>query len=304
MIIQQRAHAVLVCAAASFAGAGLPLPAAAWGNEGHEIIATIAYARLLPAVRKRVDKILAMDKDTLTAPGFASRATWADRYRDSDRGTTQVHYLQTRAWHFVDIEIDGGSLGAACPADPPIVTASSGPAADCVVNKIGQFFAELADSKTPAVEKRLALKFLLHFVGDVHQPLHASDHRDAGGNDVAILYPGIRTASNLHAYWDTRLVRLLGADPRAVGATIAGTIAPADAASWASLSPALWAIESNEEARNTAYQLGDQAIGTDSKGLEVIELSPSYDARALPVVRQQLAKAGVRLADTLNAALR
>jgi hypothetical protein len=113
----------------------------AWGDEGHKIVATIAYARLTPAVKKKVDALLAADNDKLTAPDFVSRATWADKWRDSDRDTTRVRYSATHNWHFVDIEIDNGNLDAACnnhPALPPGSPASAGPANDCVVDRTVQ----------------------------------------------------------------------------------------------------------------------------------------------------------------------
>src|ERR1700756_3213708 len=80
-------------------------PAFAWGDEGHEIIALIAERYLDPAVRDKVAMLLAADTDTLTAHDIASEATWADKYRDSDRNTTKARYEATWRWHFVDIEI-------------------------------------------------------------------------------------------------------------------------------------------------------------------------------------------------------
>jgi hypothetical protein len=106
---------------------------------------------------------------------------WADKYRDSDRDTTRNRYEATWRWHFVDIELGQQDLGPACfghPALPPGVPASKGPPRACVVDKINQFAAELGDPATGASEQLLALQFLLHFVGDLHQPLHAADdHR-------------------------------------------------------------------------------------------------------------------------------
>ena len=116
---------------------------------------------------------------------IASGATWADRYRDSDRGGSRQRYEQTRQWHFVNIELDGPNLERACfghPRLPAAVPASSGPAKACLVDKIEQFTAELSNSATAPGERLLALEFLLHLVGDVHQPLHAVDDHDAGGN--------------------------------------------------------------------------------------------------------------------------
>src|SRR6516225_4043340 len=94
-------------------------------------------------------------------------------------------YEQTRQWHFVNIELDGPNLDRACfghPRLPAAVPASSSPAKACLVDKIEQFTAELSNSATAPGERLLALEFLLHLVGDVHQPLHAVDDHDAGGN--------------------------------------------------------------------------------------------------------------------------
>jgi hypothetical protein len=179
----------------------------AWGDEGHEIVAAIAYARLTPAVRKKVDALLASDKDQLSAADFVSRATWADKWRDSDRNTTKVRYKATQNWHFVDIEIDNPDLDAACFKHPPLpagTLASAGPADDCVVDKINEFAAELDNSSTSRAEKILALKFLEHFVGDLHQPLHSADHHDRGGNDLHILYAKRTKPDKLHAGHEPR----------------------------------------------------------------------------------------------------
>ena len=163
---------LVLCAATSSA-------ALAWGDLGHGVVGLVANHYLKPGVRSKVQALLAGDSTHLTpSTGIADEATWADKYRDSDRSTTKVRYDLTNAWHFVDIEVDAGDIDAACfghPATSP--TASEGPAQDCVVDRIDAFAAELKNPGTSADEKRMALLFLLHFVGDVHQPLHASDER-------------------------------------------------------------------------------------------------------------------------------
>ncbi len=119
-------------------------PVWAWGDEGHEVIALIAQSRLDPAARKNVDALLAADTDTLTPPNIAAAATWADKFRDSDRNGARQN---TEQWHFVDLEITGPDLDRACfghPALPAGTPASAGPAQDCVVDKIDEFAAELA----------------------------------------------------------------------------------------------------------------------------------------------------------------
>jgi hypothetical protein len=91
-----------------------PHPAFAWGDEGHKIIALIAEHYLDPAARAKMAMLLSADTDTLTAQDIASEATWADKYRDSDRDTTKIGYEGTRLWHFVDIELAEPNLASAC----------------------------------------------------------------------------------------------------------------------------------------------------------------------------------------------
>jgi len=218
-----------------------PVPAYAWGNEGHEAIARIARSYLTPAARGRVDAILASDNDTLTASDMAARATWADVWRGSHRFTA--------SWHFADIELEGGSLDAACFGFPPRQgLASEGPAQDCVVAKIEQF---TRDPATSDAERRLALKFVLHFVGDVHQPLHAADHQDRGGNCVRITLGGTRTV-NLHSYWDTVVVGEIAPDARTLAVTLRGRITAAQISTWSTGSPRDWARESFTLAKSAA----------------------------------------------------
>jgi hypothetical protein len=149
-----------------------PLPATAWGDEGHKVIALIAEHYLDPAVRAKVAGLLAADTDTLTDHDISTEVTWADKYRDSDRDTTKLRYEATWRWHFVDVELAQPDLASACFDHPPLpagVLAPQGPPRACVVDKIDQFTAELSNPATGASERLLALKFLLHFAGDLHQ---------------------------------------------------------------------------------------------------------------------------------------
>src|ERR1022692_3225582 len=147
-----------------------------WGDDGHKVIGLIAQTCLTPDVNKMVTATLAADTDNLTRHDIASEATWADKYRDENN--RQDHYVQTQNWHFTDMEIDNPSLTAACfgrNSLPAGTVASNGPDKAWAVDKIEQFQAELAAPHTDAEERLFALKFVLHFVGDLHQPLHSSD---------------------------------------------------------------------------------------------------------------------------------
>jgi hypothetical protein len=275
-------------------------PAFAWGDEGHKIIALIAEHYLDPAVGSRVATLLAADTDSLTAHDIASEATWPDKYRDSDRDTTKIRYQATRLWHFVDIELSQPDLAAACfghPPLPPGVPASKGPPQACVVDKINQFAAELGDPATGASEHLLALKFLLHFVGDLHQPVHASNDHDAGGNKKLVTGDGLHPR-NLHRYWDVEFVEGMGTDPRQVAATLIERIPEAQRKEWSSGTPSDWAMEAFALARRDAYGLLQRAgeQGTNA-------LPPAYMEQAEQDVAVQLSRAVIRLASVLNQVL-
>jgi hypothetical protein len=257
----------------------------------------MAQSRLDPVARRNVDALLAADTDTLTAPDIADAATWADKFRDSDRNGARQH---TRQWHFVDLELSGPDLDRACFGRPvlrPGTPASGGPAQDCVVDKIDQFAAELADPSTTTPERIVALKFLLHFVGDLHQPLHASDDHDRGGNDKRVSAVGMR-ADTLHHYWDTDFVEQLGPNPQRIATMLIGRISPTDARSWAQGNPADWAMESFRIGKDDTY---GRIPLPNARGK--VRLSGEYVAVAERDVATQLSKAGVRLAVMLNRAL-
>ncbi|MBN4096074.1 S1/P1 nuclease [Methylobacterium sp. OT2] len=297
----RHAFALLLFAPLCLAG---PEEACAWGDEGHRIIGRIALPLLTPQAKARVEALLAADPDTLTAPDFVSRTTWADRWRDSDRNTTKVRYMATQQWHFVDIELTKPDLADACAGFPslPVGTpASAGPAQDCVLDKVQQFSTELADPNTSDAERILALKYLLHFTGDLHQPLHAADNHDRGGNDVLVLFGRHHVASKLHAYWDTAVVERIGRDEAAVAAEVTSTFGDRRA-EWQQGQPSEWAQESFAAARDVAYALPTSTV-PDEHGTPAYALDEAYGARAEATAREQLAKAGFRLARILNEAL-
>jgi hypothetical protein len=278
-----------------------PRPACAWGDEGHRIVARIAEHYLTPAARARVEALLATDRSGLVPDtSMESEATWADRYRDSDRNGARVRYEHTYRWHFIDLDLQRPDLDEACfgrPSAPQSSPASEGPARDCIVDKVEQFRGELASSATAPEERRLALQFLVHLMGDLHQPLHACTDHDHGGNQTHVMALGER-AGSLHAYWDVEFVRRLGSEPAAVAQELILRIRPSDLAEWRRGRPGDWALESHEVARRIAYgRLPDRRYRGRYR------LSDSYLSAATAAAAMQLSRAGVRLALVLNGAL-
>lgn len=266
--------------------------AMAWGDAGHEIVALIADHYLTPQVREQVHAILNTDTSKLTTTNMAAEATWADRYRSSHR--------ETAAWHFVDTELRDGDIDSACfghPTLPLDIPASQGTAQDCVVDKIDQFMQELASPDTSDAERLMALQFLLHFVGDEHQPLHSSDEQDRGGNDKKVSATGI-TAGNLHSYWDTAFVQRLGTDISQVASNLIAHISNAQIYQWQQQTPRDWSLEAYNIAKTDIYGKLPAPSSTGS-----YRLPTSYVNNATYVVAIQLSRAGVRLAKILNDSL-
>jgi len=272
----------------------MPAPGFAWGAQGHILVAAIARARLSPETVAKVDAILAQDHDTLTAPDMLSRSTWADAWRGAG-------HRETAEWHFVDIELDHPDVDAACYHHPAsAVPAGAGPEKDCIIDRVAAFAAELGAPGTPPAERILALKYVLHFVGDLHQPLHAADNHDHGGNCVPLALGGPRTV-NLHAYWDTVVVGELGPDARSMLVKLQSEITPDRAAAWSTGDFTAWAKEANTVAVRTAYSFRTPAR-CESNAVP-LELPADYDAAAQTAASLQLERAGVRLGVVLERAL-
>lgn len=260
------------CFLATFGFSLFDVPHAwAWGGEGHRVIAEIAEQYLEPTAAKHVRELLALENAT-TLPDVSN---WADQIRGQRRWTAP--------WHFVDIPISASTYDKArdCPHD------------DCIIAKLDQFIVELRD-RTLAPERRLeALKFVVHFVGDLHQPLHTSDNGDRGGNEIRVEFLGRRT--NLHAVWDTAILGpAVRGDERGYALRLVHSITAAQFDSWSAGATTSWANETHGVAVRFVYGSLPHNPGI---------LPSSYETEALPIVDQQLQKAGVRLAVTLNSAL-
>lgn len=275
-------------------------PAWAWGYEGHQVVALVAQHYLQPEVRRRVDAILATDDSTLVRHDIASEATWADKWRDAGGDLDANGQHRTAKWHYVNLELVRPSLTWACWGHKPLprgVAASQGPWQSCVVDKINQFQAELAAPDTSPRERLLALKFLLHLVGDLHQPLHAADDHDYGGNDVRVSGLG-RRSTTLHRAWDTTFVAQLNRSPQRLADQLVARISTVERQRWQRGTPADWAWEAWDIARRDAYG----PLPARRRGA-VVKLDAAYVRQAQSDVALQLSRAGVRLAWLLNRAL-
>jgi hypothetical protein len=287
----------------------------AWGPEAHRAIALIADKVLQQndaAVRGKIQAVLATDKDNrLTKNDIASEAIWADVLRDK---SPEARFA-TSQWHVVRLRPDSPELSAACSGHKPLPAgypASRGPPDNCVVDKILQFEKELQNPDTSAGERLAALQFLLNLVGDVNDPLLAIDRGDQGGYCTAVQI-GAKPPVRLSTYWQTTLVgEVVGRDPAAGAARILASVPAADAQKWAAGNPESWALESHEVAKTVVYAFPpDSAAGKYAfpaakgeqegcSGATLYRVSADYETKVLAAARQQLAKAGMRLARALR----
>jgi hypothetical protein len=254
-----------------------PDKAFAWGAEGHRITALIATDELTPAARAQVQSLLG-SPDARSAMEDAS--TWPDEIK--------FQRPDTRPWHYVDIEI--GTHGYDKAADYPT--------GDCVVAQIEKDEAILKDKRLAAPVRAEALRFLIHLIGDLHQPLHCADNHDRGGNAVKMLIG--RRHENLHAVWDVNVVQALGRHPEVVAARLERQIKPGEMVSWGKGTVEDWANETFGVASREIYARIPGKGGTDAP----VILPLGYARVESGVTEGQLERAGARLAGVLNAIFR
>jgi len=257
---------------ASFAVCSMLLVATstlAWGPEGHRDVGAIAEKNLKPETLKAV-RALFGPYDTL-----AANSVWADDIREEN----QV----TGPWHYIDIPLSASSIDMNRDCRD----------GNCVIGKIHEFQAVLGNKAADLALRRDALKFLAHFVGDLHQPLHCEDNGDQGGNKVQVMFFG--QPMNLHAVWDSGILHREKPYGLKLAAELNSRITPAEKAAWVRGSVEDWAMESHTLAVQIAYgKLPHENMPN---------LGDDYFNTALPVVELQIEKAGIRLASILNQAL-
>jgi hypothetical protein len=245
---------------------GGAVPVYCWGPEGHDLVARIAEAQLTPAARAKVAELLGPNVT------MASIASWADsvRRQRSDTGP----------WHYIDIPID----------KPHMDMARDCPKGDCVIAAIAAQRKVMMDPAADPVKRREALMFVIHFVGDMHQPLHCSDNKDKGGNDVRTVFNDRN--SNLHSVWDGVLLGRMGTEDQLFPAMLKEAEAHKR---WGKGTVEKWAEESHKQSQKVVYgKLTKEPKGTP------VPIGADYEKAADPVIRTQLEKAGDRLAHLLN----
>lgn len=301
-----------------------PAPASAWGCKGHQVIALLAEKHLTPHAREMVQKILGASPIDPNLSRYckeggidamADASTWPDDIR--------AQRPETSPWHYIDIPLGvtasaaHGNLEKFCPKE------------GCVSSAIRDELATLRSPDAGAQKKAEALRFLIHFVGDLHQPLHAVSNNDLGGNCVPVAFfveiPQLRNkqmdiySPNLHAVWDANIL-----EKDSAGKTVDQLAAELDdsfrgkIALWGKGKPNIdaWAWESHLLAVKSGYgRLPVQVAAESPQSVTICSedndisarmlkldehLSGPYQTTARPIVRMRLAEAGARLALLLD----
>ena len=290
--------------------AAMPAIAHAWDSAGHMLVDQIAWTQLKPAARTRATDIARTLENTYNNAqpyNFVTAGAWMDDMR-SKKG-----YAWSK-WHYVNIDWTADGAAFALPEPPHVVWA------------IGESLKTLKAADTAPDKAAESLAMVMHFVGDVHQPMHATDRGDRGGNGVLIhgvpfsdLWPG--TVANLHAFWDKAfrfdkagekiaevwqcpptLDRPKNAQDGVIAEQAAKIVAKYPAASLAAkiarMDPVEWARESHRLGCVSGYPAGFEASDH-----QVVELSAEFAAKSRAIVERLIALAGYRLARLLNDAL-
>ncbi|MEQ1801325.1 MAG: S1/P1 nuclease [Gammaproteobacteria bacterium] len=254
--------------------AGVALAALSWssgalafGPSGHRVAGHVAERFLCAPTRTALAPLLA-------GMTLAEAGLWPDTIR------RDPEWEHTRPWHFINVA-DRGSVARAARRDP-----------DNVLAALARFEKQLADTSLAAGRRAEALRFVVHFAVDIHQPLHVGRVDDRGGNRVPVLVGDRET--NLHALWDGEPLRLAGGMAPRERARAFAMPPAAEIARWQAAGPVDWARESQA--------LRPQVYGFRA-GQGPAGLPPEYLAAARATVDRRLLQAGVRLAGRLNAVL-
>ncbi|WP_181183592.1 MULTISPECIES: S1/P1 nuclease [unclassified Mesorhizobium] len=250
-------------------------PAAAWGPEGHSIVAEIAQRRLSATALTEVKRILGGEVS------MASVASWADDVRYS------VH-PESYNWHFVDIPLANDTYD-------PVSECAANAQGDCAIAEIDRAEHEITCASDP-MQRRDSLRYLIHVVGDIHQPFHTvADNIGENTLTVTVKFGGLIKSppkfpgDNLHAVWDSTIIKQTTYAWGSYVDRLEGDWLLKHPEASQTLDPVAWTLEAHALAKDMSAGV---ATGT--------VLDDAYYNKALPIVDQQLGRAGLRLAAVLN----
>ncbi|HMI18684.1 MAG TPA: S1/P1 nuclease [Sphingomonas sp.] len=268
----------------------LPSPAFAWWEYGHETTAEVAMKLVKPRTKQSILVLLKQQK-VLETPKCPARtieqaSVWPDCIK-----TLGDRFSYAFSWHFQDVEI--------CKQFDLKEPCANG---NCVSSQIARAQRMVADRELPTRDRLMALAFLVHFVGDLHQPLHGAEHDgDQGGNKVKASY-GVIPRTNLHSIWDGLLAERAISSPPPGADGILSEVLPEQRAELAKGTIQDWGRESWEIAKTQVY--GSVIADPCAKPApEKVAMDEATIERLIPVVRLQVAKGGIRLARLLDEAL-
>ncbi|MEO9635465.1 MAG: S1/P1 nuclease [Parasphingorhabdus sp.] len=265
----------------------LPAPGLAWGGYAHRTIADIAEVNLDPLAKARMNKLF-QSASLLGTPkcdlkNIQDASVWPDCVR-RDR----LRWRYTGPWHYQNVDIcKPFDMKSACAND------------NCVSAQIDRNAALLADKSLPAHVRLEALTFLVHFVGDMHMPLHSGDRSDRGGNDVSAAYGIIKGRMNLHWLWDGPLAERAITD----GPNMVRRYSESEKEALASGTTELWAMQAWEISRDYSYKTAEDAPSCGPRMDERAMIDNDEIPALVPIARLQIARSSLRLARLLNEAL-
>jgi nuclease S1 len=256
----------------------VPSPVFAWGKTGHRVVAAIAEPQLSGLARAHVQEILGGGESLDEA------ANWPDEMRSDPAPFWQK---TATPWHYVTLN---GIIYDHAPAEGDALEA------------LNHYRDVLRDPRATLAEKQTALRFIVHLVGDLHQPLHVGKCCDRGGNEVKVKWFG--RDLNLHSVWDSALVDEEQLSFTEMAAKLDRHTSPQDVIDWWDINPRDWISES-AQIRETIYPSAPTkparpVKGKKRKGPALPELSYGYVYKFTPIMERRLQQAGVRLAAYLN----
>ncbi|HEY0627368.1 MAG TPA: S1/P1 nuclease [Allosphingosinicella sp.] len=264
-------------------------PAGAWWEYGHYSVGRIAFMEVKPSTRAELNRLMKksglLDTPTCPATTIEEVSYWPDCIK-----TLGDRFSYASSWHYQNVDV--------CK---PFDQKSACRDGNCVSAQIDRNAKLLADKTLPERERLMALAFLVHFVGDLHMPLHAGDKGDLGGNRFRASYGAI-TGRNLHAIWDGYLADRGISNPPGNAAGVLSEVSTEQRAAWRTGTTEDWAREGWEAARQFAYgSVMEDPCGAAPETEPVIDEATTR--RLIPVIRERIAKGGLRLARLLDEAL-